>query len=48
MSNIGFNNVEIHKFSEMKEQLKSFNIIDVEKENYDELLDNAIVAVIRI
>lgn len=48
MSNIGFYNVEIHKFSEMKEQLKSFNIIDVEKENYDELLDNAIVAVIRI
>lgn len=47
MSNIGFNNVEIHKFSEMKEQLKSFNIIDVE-ENYDKLLDNAIVAVIRI
>ncbi len=48
MSNIGFNNVEIHKFSEMKEQLKSFNIIDVEEENYNELLDNAIVAVIRI
>lgn len=48
MSNIGFSNVEIHKFSEMKEQLKSFNIIDVKEENYDELLDNAIVAVIRI
>lgn len=48
MSNIGFNNVKIHKFSEMKEQLKSFDIIDVEEENYDELLDNAIVAVIRI
>lgn len=48
MSNIGYNNVEIHKFSEVKEKLKSFNILNVKQENYDELLDNAIVAVIRI
>ena len=48
MYKIGFNNVEIHKFSEVKEKLKSFNILDVKGENYDELLDNAIVAVIRI
>lgn len=48
MSNIGFNNVEIHKFIEMKEQLKSFEILGIEKEEYDELLENAIVAVIKI
>lgn len=45
---IGFKNIEIHKFIEMKEQLKSFEILSVEKEEYDELLENAIVAIIRI
>ena len=48
MLNIGFNNVEIHKFIEMKDELKSFEILNVEKNKYDELLENAIVAVISI
>lgn len=48
MGNIGFNNVEIHKFIEMKEQLTSFRILGVDPKKYDELLENAIVAVIRI
>ena len=48
MKNIGFNNVEIHKFIEMKDKLKSFEILNVEKNKYDELLENAIVAVISI
>lgn len=48
MMKIGFKNIEIHKFIEMKEQLKSFKILDVVKEEYDELLENAIVAVIKI
>ena len=48
MADIGFNNIEIHKFIEMKEQLTSFEILGVKPEKYDELLENAIVAVIRI
>ena len=45
---IGFKNIEIHRFIEMKEQLKSFEILGVAREKYDELLENAIVAVIKI
>ena len=48
MKNIGFNNVAIHKFIEMKDELKSFEILNVEKNKYDELLENAIVAVTSI
>lgn len=45
---IGFNYIEIHGFIEMKEQLKSFEILGVAKEKYDELLENGIVAIIKI
>ncbi len=48
MMKIGFKDIEIHRFIEMKEQLKSFEILGVAKEEYDELLENAIVAVIKI
>ncbi len=48
MMKIGFKDIEIHRFIEMKEQLKSFEILDVAKEEYDELLENAVVAVIKI
>lgn len=48
MMKIGFKNIEIHRFIEMKEKLKSFEILGVAKEEYDELLENAIVAVIKI
>lgn len=48
MKKLGFNNVEIHKFIEMKDKLKLFEILNVEKNKYDELLENAIVAVISI
>lgn len=48
MMKIGFKNIEIHKFIEVKEQLKSFETLNVVKKEYDELLENAIVAVIRI
>ncbi len=48
MMKIGFKDIEIHRFIEMKEQLKSFEILVVAKEEYDELLENAIVAVIKI
>lgn len=48
MMNIGFKNIEIHRFIEVKEQLKSFEILGIENEKYDELLQNAIVAIIKI
>lgn len=48
MNEIGFSNVEIHKFSEVKDEIKSFDILNIDKEKYDELLDNAIVAIITI
>lgn len=48
MKKIGFCNVKIHKFIEMKDKLKSFKILNVEKNKYDKLIENAIVAVIRI
>ena len=48
MKEIGFSNVEIHKFSEVKDDIKSFDILNIDKEQYDELLENAIVAIITI
>ena len=32
----------------MKEELKSFDILGIDKNQYDELLENAIVAILRI
>ena len=46
--NIGFNSVEVHKFIEMKDELKSFDILDIDKNQYDELLETAIVAILKI
>lgn len=48
MKEIGFSNIEIHKFSEVKDEIKSFDILNIDREKYDELLDNAIVAIITI
>lgn len=45
---IGFNNIEIHKFIEIKDELKSFDILGLDKNQYDELLESAIVAVLKI
>ena len=45
---IGFKNIEIHKFIEMKDELKSFDILNIDKNKYDELLENAIVAILKI
>ncbi len=47
-SEIGFNSIEIHKFIEIKRELKSFEILDIDKESCNELLDNAIVAIMKI
>lgn len=48
MKEIGFSNVEIHKFSEVKNEIKSFGVLNIDRKEYDELLDNAIVAIITI
>lgn len=48
MKNIGFKRVEIHKFNEVKDELSSFDILGIDKNSADEVLDSAIVAVIKI
>lgn len=45
---IGFKDIEVHKFIEMRDQLKSFDILGITKNQYDELLENAIVAILKI
>ena len=45
---VGFKNIEIHKFIEMKDELKSFDILGIDKNKYDELLETCIVAVMKI
>ena len=45
---IGFNTNEIHKFIEVKDELKSFDILGIDKDSCDELLDSALVAVLKI
>lgn len=45
---IGFKNVEIHKFIEVKDELKSFELLNMNKNECDELLESALVGVIRI
>lgn len=45
---IGFNNIEIHKFIEMKDELKSFEMLGIDRDSCDELLESAIVAILRI
>ena len=45
---IGFNNIEIHKFIEVKDELKSFEMADIDKNECDELLENGVVAILKI
>ena len=45
---IGFINIEIHKFIEMKNELKSFEMLKIDKDSCDELLESAIVAILKI
>lgn len=46
--NIGFELIEVHKFSEMKEELYSINFNKIVDEHIEQLLDDAIVAVMKI
>lgn len=48
MKDIGFNSVEIHKFIEVKDELSSFDILEIDRNSANEVLDSAIVAVIKI
>ncbi len=45
---IGFNNIEIHKFYEVKDELKSFEMLGIDKDSCDDLLENGIVAILKI
>lgn len=45
---IGFKNIEIHKFIEVKDELKSFDILGINRDECDELLENGIVAILKI
>ncbi len=48
LKEIGFNNIELHQFIEVKDELKSFDALDIDKDLCDSLLESAIVAIIRI
>lgn len=48
MREIGFENIETYKFIEMKNELKSLEVLGINNSKYDELLESAIVAVISI
>lgn len=48
MKEIGFNDVEVHKFIEVKDEISSFENLGVDRNSADEVLENGIVAVIRI
>ena len=45
---IGFKNIEIHKFIKIKDKLKSFEMLNMNRDECDELLENAIVAILKI
>ncbi len=45
---IGFKNIEIHKFIEVKDELKSFEMLNIDKDSCDDLLENGIVAILKI
>ena len=45
---IGFKNIEIHKFIEVKDQLKSFEMLNMDRDACDELLENGVVAILKI
>lgn len=47
-TSIGFNSIEIHKFIEVKDQLKSFDILNIDKDSFDDLLSTTIVTILKI
>ena len=47
-TSIGFNSIEIHKFIEIKDELKSFDILGIDKDSFDELLESAIVTILKV
>ena len=48
MGEIGFKNIEFHKFIEVKDELKSFEMLGIDKDSCNELLENGLVAIIKI
>ena len=48
MEENGFNKIEIHKFMEVKDNIVSFNNLNIDRDSYDELFNRAVVGVIKI
>lgn len=48
LKDIGFKNVEFHYFNEVKSELTSPNKLNLDSDTVDKLIDNALVAIIRI
>lgn len=47
-TSIGFKEIEIHKFIEVKDQLKSFDILNIDKDSFEDLLSTAIVTILKV
>lgn len=45
---IGFKDIQIHKFIEVKNEITSFDNLKIDRDSLDELLDTAIVAVMKV
>lgn len=45
---IGFKSIQVHKFIEIKEFLSSFSILNIPKNRMDEVLEEAIIAIMKI
>lgn len=48
MQEVGFNDIEVHKFIEVKDEISSFENLEVDRNSADGVLESGIVAVIRI
>lgn len=45
---IGFKDIQIHKFIDVKDEITSFDNLEIDRNSFDELLDTAIVAVMKV
>lgn len=48
MKEKGFSKVEIHKFMEVKDDIVSFNNLNIDRDSYEQLFNRAVVGVIKI
>jgi hypothetical protein len=48
LNNVGFNSIEFHYFKEVKDELSSPKILNIENDEVDRFLDGALVTVISV